>query len=189
MITFLDTPGHEAFTAMRARGAKATDIVILVVAADDGVMPQTKEAIPRQGGGVPMVVAINKIDKPGANPIASSRNWSPKKWCRKNTVAIPVRAGVGQDRPGHRRAAGKVLLQAEVLELKAPVDAPAKGLVIEARWTRAAARWPRCWCSPVPEARRRGAGGSAYGRVRAMLDENGKPSPKLVRRSRWKSRV
>jgi translation initiation factor IF-2 len=125
MITFLDTPGHEAFTAMRARGAKATDIVILVVAADDGVMPQTKEAIKHaKAAGVPIVVAINKIDKPDANPSASSRSWWPKRWCPKSSAAtspfVPVSAKTGQ---GIDELLEQVLLQAEVLELKAPVDA------------------------------------------------------------------
>jgi translation initiation factor IF-2 len=135
MITFLDTPGHAAFTAMRARGAKATDIVILVVAADDGVMPQTKEAIHHaKAAGVPIVVAMNKIDKPEANARAREERARRRAGrARRLRRRFAVRAGVGQDRPGHRRLLEQVLLQAEVLELKAPKDAMAKGLVIEAK--------------------------------------------------------
>ncbi|MGI9151050.1 MAG: translation initiation factor IF-2 N-terminal domain-containing protein, partial [Limnohabitans sp.] len=135
MISFLDTPGHEAFTAMRARGAKATDIVILVVAADDGVMPQTKEAIKHaKAAGVPIVVAVNKIDKPGANPervkgelvaeeVVPEEFGGDSPFCE---VSAKTCAGIVE-------LLEQVLLQAEVLELKAPVDAMAKGLVIEAR--------------------------------------------------------
>jgi translation initiation factor IF-2 len=135
MISFLDTPGHEAFTAMRARGAKATDIVILVVAADDGVMPQTKEAIKHaKAAGVPIVVAVNKIDKPGANPERVkgelvSEEVVPEEFGGDSPfVLVSAKTGEGID-----ALLEQVLLQAEVLELKALVDAMAKGLVIEAR--------------------------------------------------------
>ena len=133
MITFLDTPGHEAFTAMRARGAKATDIVILVVSADDGVMPQTIEAIHHaKAANVPLVVAINKIDKPDANPervkqelIAQS--VVPEEYGGDSPM-VPVSAKTGK---GIDELLEQVLLQAEVMELKAQIDAPAKGLVVE----------------------------------------------------------
>lgn len=135
IVTFLDTPGHEAFTAMRARGAQATDIVILVVAADDGVMPQTKEAIKHaKAAGVPIVVAINKIDKPDANPERVkgelvSEEVVPEEY-GGDSPFVEVSAKTGQ---GIDDLLENVLLQAEVLELKAPVDALAKGLVIEAQ--------------------------------------------------------
>jgi translation initiation factor IF-2 len=135
MITFLDTPGHEAFTAMRARGAQATDIVILVVAADDGVMPQTKEAIAHaKAAGVPLVVAINKIDKPDANPDRVKQELVaesvvPEEYGGDSPfIHVSAKTGAGID-----ELLENVLLQAEVLELKAPKDAAAKGLVIEAR--------------------------------------------------------
>ena len=135
MISFLDTPGHEAFTAMRARGAKATDIVILVVAADDGVMPQTKEAIKHaKAAGVPIVVAINKIDKPDSNPERVKNELVveevvPEEFGGDSPfVAVSAKTGIGID-----ALLEQVLLQAEVLELKAPVEAMAKGLVIEAQ--------------------------------------------------------
>ena len=135
MVSFLDTPGHEAFTAMRARGAKATDIVILVVAADDGVMPQTKEAIKHaKAAGVPIVVAINKIDKQGSNPERVKQELISEEVVPEefggSSPFVPVSAKTGQ---GIDDLLEQVLLQAEVLELKAPVDAMAKGLVIEAR--------------------------------------------------------
>jgi translation initiation factor IF-2 len=126
MITFLDTPGHEAFTAMRARGAKATDIVILVVAADDGVMPQTREAIHHaKAANVPIVVAVNKIDKPEANPEkirqeVSNEGVVPEAWGGDAMfVDVSAKTGYGID-----ALLDAILLQAEVLELKAPVDAP-----------------------------------------------------------------
>lgn len=177
MITFLDTPGHEAFTAMRARGAKATDIVILVVAADDGVMPQTKEAIAHaKAGGVPLVVAINKIDKPGANldrvkQELIAEEVVPEEYGGESPF-IPVSAKTGE---GIDSLLENVLLQAEVLELKAPVEVPAKGLVIEAKLDKG--RGPVATILVQSGTLKRGdvvLAGSAYGRVRAMLDEGGK---------------
>jgi translation initiation factor IF-2 len=177
MITFLDTPGHEAFTAMRARGAKATDIVILVVAADDGVMPQTREAIAHaKAGGVPLVVAINKIDKPGANldrvkQELIAEEVVPEEYGGESPF-IPVSAKTGE---GIDSLLENVLLQAEVLELKAPVDVPAKGLVIEAKLDKG--RGPVATILVQSGTLKRGdvvLAGSAYGRVRAMLDEGGK---------------
>jgi translation initiation factor IF-2 len=177
MITFLDTPGHEAFTAMRARGAKATDIVILVVAADDGVMPQTKEAIAHaKAAGVPLVVAVNKIDKPGANPDRVKQELVaeqvvPEEYGGESPfVSVSAKTGEGID-----TLLENVLLQAEVLELKAPVDAPAKGLVIEAKLDKG--RGPVATIMVQSGTLKRGdivLAGSSYGRVRAMLDENGK---------------
>ena len=177
MITFLDTPGHEAFTAMRARGAKATDIVILVVAADDGVMPQTKEAIAHaKAAGVPLVVAINKIDKPGANTDRVTQELVaegvvPEEY-GGDSPFVPVSAKVGT---GIDDLLEQVLLQAEVLELKAPVGSPARGLVVESRLDKG--RGPVATILVQSGTLRRGdvvLAGSAYGRVRAMLDENGK---------------
>ncbi|MDG1475184.1 MAG: translation initiation factor IF-2 [Porticoccaceae bacterium] len=135
MVTFLDTPGHAAFTAMRARGAQATDIVILVVAADDGVMPQTEEAIQHaRAAGVPLVVAINKMDKEGADPerVTSelgSKDVIPEEW-GGDTQFMKVSAETGDGIEGLLEA---VLLQAELLELKAPVNVPARGVIVEAR--------------------------------------------------------
>jgi translation initiation factor IF-2 len=177
MITFLDTPGHEAFTAMRARGAKATDIVILVVAADDGVMPQTKEAIAHaKAGGVPLVVAVNKIDKPSANPDRVKQELIaegvvPEEYGGDAPfVSVSAKTGEGID-----ALLENVLLQAEVLELTAPVDAPAKGLVIEAKLDKG--RGPVATILVQSGTLKRGdvvLAGSAYGRVRAMLDETAK---------------
>ena len=178
MVSFLDTPGHEAFTAMRARGAKATDIVILVVAADDGVMPQTKEAIKHaKAAGVPIVVAINKIDKPDANldrvkNELVSEEVVPEEFGGDSPfVPVSARTGAGID-----QLLEQVLLQAEVLELRAPVDAMAKGLVIEARLDKG--RGPVATILVQSGTLKAGdvvLAGSTYGRVRAMLDENGKP--------------
>lgn len=177
MITFLDTPGHEAFTAMRARGAKATDIVILVVAADDGVMPQTKEAIAHaKAAGVPLVVAINKIDKPGANADRVTQELIAEQVVPEeyggDSPFVPVSAKTGQ---GIDALLEQVLLHAEVLELKAPVDAPARGLVVEAKLDKG--RGPVATILVQGGTLKRGdvvLAGSAYGRVRAMTDENGK---------------
>ena len=177
MVSFLDTPGHEAFTAMRARGAKATDIVILVVAADDGVMPQTREAIKHaKAAGVPIVVAINKIDKPDANPERVKNELVveevvPEEFGGESPF-VPVSAKTGQ---GIDALLEQVLLQAEVLELRAPVDAMAKGLVIEARLDKG--RGPVATILVQSGTLKTGdvvLAGQTYGRVRAMLDENGK---------------
>jgi len=178
MITFLDTPGHEAFTAMRARGAKATDIVILVVAADDGVMPQTKEAIHHAiAGGVPLVVAINKIDKPEANSERVKTELVAEQVVPEeyggDVPFIPVSAKTGE---GIDALLENVLLQAEILELKAPKDAPAQGLVIEARLDKG--KGPVATILVQSGTLKRGdmlLAGSTFGRVRAMMDENGKP--------------
>ncbi|MFZ5546451.1 MAG: translation initiation factor IF-2, partial [Pseudomonadota bacterium] len=179
VVTFLDTPGHEAFTAMRARGAKATDIVILVVAADDGVMPQTKEAIHHaKAAGVPIVVAMNKIDKPEANPERVRSELVAEEVVPEDfggdSPFVPVSAKTGQ---GIDDLLEQVLLQAEVLELTAPKDAPAKGLVIEAKLDKG--RGPVATVLVQSGTLKRGdvvLAGSSYGRVRAMLDENGKPT-------------
>jgi translation initiation factor IF-2 len=178
MVSFLDTPGHEAFTAMRARGAQATDIVILVVAADDGVMPQTKEAIKHaKAAGVPIVVAMNKIDKPDANPERVKSELVAEEVVPEefggDSPFVPVSAKTGQ---GIDNLLEQVLLQAEVLELKAPVDAMAKGLVIEAQLDKG--RGPVATVLVQSGTLKTGdvvLAGNTYGRVRAMLDENGKP--------------
>ena len=178
MVTFLDTPGHEAFTAMRARGAKATDIVILVVAADDGVMPQTKEAIHHaKAAGVPLVVAINKMDKPDANPDRVKQELVaegviPEEYGGDSPfVPVSAKKGTGID-----ELLEQVLLQAEVLELTAQKDAPAKGLIIEARLDKG--RGAVATMLVLSGTLKRGdvvLAGQVSGRVRAMLDENGKP--------------
>jgi len=177
MITFLDTPGHAAFTAMRARGAKATDIVILVVAADDGVMPQTKEAIAHaKAAGVPIVVAMNKIDKPDANleRVKSelvAEGVIPEDFGGESPfVGVSAKMGTGVD-----ALLEQVLLQAEILELKAPTDAAAKGIVIEAKLDKG--RGPVATVLIQTGTLKKGdvvLAGSSYGRVRAMLDEDGK---------------
>lgn len=177
MITFLDTPGHAAFTAMRARGAKATDIVILVVAADDGVMPQTKEAISHaKAAGVPIVVAMNKIDKPDANVERVKSELVAEGVVPEDfggdSPFVPVSAKVGT---GMDALLEQVLLQAEVLELKAPTDAAAKGIVIEAKLDKG--RGPVATVLVQSGTLKKGdvvLAGSSYGRVRAMLDEDGK---------------
>jgi len=178
VITFLDTPGHEAFTAMRARGAKVTDIVVLVVAADDGVMPQTIEAINHaKAADVPLVVALNKIDKHEANPDKVKQELLthgvvPEEFGGDSPV-VPVSAKTGK---GVDELLEQILLQAEVLELKAPLEAPAKGVVIEARLDKG--RGPVATLLVQGGTLHRGdivLTGAVYGRVRAMLDENGKP--------------
>ncbi|WP_263144715.1 translation initiation factor IF-2 [Pseudomonas sp. RIT-PI-AD] len=178
MVTFLDTPGHAAFTQMRARGAKATDIVILVVAADDGVMPQTEEAVQHaRAAGVPLVVAINKIDKQGAdldrikNDLAG-RDVIPEEW-GGTTQFVPVSAKLGT---GVDELLEAVLLQAEVLELTAVPSAPGRGVVVESRLDKG--RGPVATVLVQDGTLRQGdmvLVGVNYGRVRAMLDENGKP--------------
>ena len=177
MITFLDTPGHAAFTAMRARGATATDLVILVVAADDGVMPQTKEAISHaKAANVPLVVAMNKIDKPGANLERLKGELVAESVVPEDfggdVPFVPVSAKTGE---GIDSLLEQVLLQAEVLELKAPKAALAKGLVIEAKLDKG--RGPVATVLVQSGTLKRGdvvLAGSSYGRVRAMLDEDGK---------------
>ncbi|HET7765311.1 MAG TPA: translation initiation factor IF-2 [Burkholderiales bacterium] len=176
VVTFLDTPGHEAFTAMRARGAQVTDIVVLVVAADDGVMPQTIEAIHHaKAAEVPIVVAINKIDKHEANPDKVKQELVAQSVVPEeyggDSPFVPVSAKTGK---GIDDLLEQVLLQADVLELKAPVDAPAKGIVIEARLDKG--RGPVATVLVQSGTLRRGdvlLAGSSFGRVRAMLDENG----------------
>jgi len=176
MVTFLDTPGHEAFTAMRARGAKVTDIVILVVAADDGVMPQTIEAIHHaKAAEVPVVVAINKIDKPEANAERIkgelvTHGVLPEEYGGDAMfVAVSAKTGKGID-----ELLEAILLQAEVLELKAARKSPAKGIVIEARLDKG--RGPVATILVQSGTLKRGdmvLAGAAFGRVRAMLDEAG----------------
>jgi translation initiation factor IF-2 len=177
VITFLDTPGHEAFTAMRARGAKVTDIVVLVVAADDGVMPQTKEAIAHaKAGNVPIVVAINKIDKPEANPDRVKQELVaesvlPEEYGGETQfVQVSAKTGKGID-----TLLDAILLQAEVLELKAPRDALAKGIVIESRLDKG--KGPLATVLVHSGTLKRGdivLAGAVFGRVRAMTDETGK---------------
>ncbi|MFD2645688.1 translation initiation factor IF-2 [Pseudomonas japonica] len=178
MVTFLDTPGHAAFTAMRARGAKATDIVILVVAADDGVMPQTVEAVQHaQAAGVPLVVAVNKIDKPGADldrirNELSVHGVTSEDWGGDTPfVKVSAKMGTGVD-----ELLEAVLLQAEILELQAMPTAPGRGVVVESRLDKG--RGPVATVLVQDGTLRQGdmvLCGSNYGRVRAMLDENGKP--------------
>ena len=178
MITFLDTPGHAAFTAMRARGAKSTDIVILVVAADDGVMPQTEEAIQHaRAADVPIVVAVNKIDKEAADPERvktelAAKEVIPEDW-GGDTQFIPVSAHTGQ---GIDDLLDALLLQSEVLELTAPADVPASGIVIESRLDKG--RGAVASLLIQQGTLKQGdivLAGLQYGRVRAMLDENGQP--------------
>jgi translation initiation factor IF-2 len=178
VVTFLDTPGHEAFTAMRARGARATDIVILVVAADDGVMPQTVEAIHHaRNAKVPLVVAVNKIDKPEAQPDRVRQELTKhevvaEEWGgQEQFVNVSAKSGEGID-----RLLDALLLQAEVLELTAPKSGPATGLVVEARLDKG--RGPVATVLVQRGTLKKGdvvLVGREFGRVRAMNDENGQP--------------
>ncbi len=177
-ITFLDTPGHAAFTAMRARGAKLTDIVILVVAADDGVMPQTVEAVEHaKAAGVPIVVAVNKMDKHGVEPDRiknelSAHGLIPEEW-GGDAMFVPISAKTGM---GIDNLLDSVLVQAEVLDLKAVVDCPARGVVIESRLDRG--RGAVMSVLVQQGTLRKGdiiLAGLEYGRIRAMFDETGKP--------------
>ncbi|MFN3586513.1 MAG: translation initiation factor IF-2 [Moraxellaceae bacterium] len=179
VITFLDTPGHAAFTSMRARGAKATDIVVIVVAADDGVMPQTAEAIDHaRAAGVPIIVAINKMDKPTADPDRvlnelSVKEIVPEEW-GGDTQVVKVSAHTGE---GVDALLDAILLQAEVLELTASVEGPAHGVVIEARIDKGRG----AVASLLVQRGTLKTGdlvlaGMHYGRVRAMTDENGQPA-------------
>jgi translation initiation factor IF-2 len=178
VITFLDTPGHAAFTSMRARGAKATDIVVLVVAADDGVMPQTAEAIDHaRAAGVPLIVAINKMDKPSADPDRvlnelTSKQIVPEEW-GGDTQVVKVSAHSGQ---GIDELLDAILIQSELLELTAAVDGPAHGVVIEARIDKG--RGAVATLLVQRGTLKQGdlvLAGTHYGRARALTDENGKP--------------
>lgn len=176
LVTFLDTPGHEAFTAMRARGAKCTDIVVLVVAADDGVMPQTIEAIQHaKAAQVPLIVAVNKIDKPTADPekvrqMLAQYEVVSDEWGGENMFQhISAKTGQGVDELLER-----ISLQAEVLELKAPVEGPARGIVIESRLDKG--RGPVATVLVQSGTLHKGdvlLAGGEYGRVRAMIDDHG----------------
>lgn len=177
MITFLDTPGHEAFTAMRARGSKITDLVILVVAADDGVMPQTIEAIHHaKAANIPIIVAVNKIDKPEANPERIKQELVahevvPEDW-GGDTMFVEVSAKTGQ---GIDALLESILLQAEILELKAVKNKPAKGVVIESRLDKG--KGPVATILVQSGILNRGdvlLAGAVFGKLRAMFDENGK---------------
>jgi translation initiation factor IF-2 len=177
VITFLDTPGHEAFTAMRARGSQITDLVVLVVAADDGVMPQTVEAIAHaKAANVPVIVAVNKMDKPEANPqrikneLLSHEIVSEELGGETQFVEVSAKTGQGID-----KLLEAIQLQAEVLELKAPVNAPARGVVIESRLDKG--RGPVATVLVKSGTLKKGdvlLAGAVFGRVRAMNDENGK---------------
>ena len=177
MISFLDTPGHAAFSTMRARGAKATDIVILVVAADDGVMPQTIEAIQHsKAAGVPVVVAVNKMDKPDANPDRVMQELTqhelvPEEW-GGDTILVKVSAKTGD---GIDNLLDAVLLQSEVMELKAPVDGTAHGTIVESSLEKG--RGTVATVLVQSGTLRTGdmiVSGAEYGRVRAMFDELGR---------------
>ena len=176
-VTFLDTPGHAAFTAMRARGAEVTDVVIVVVAADDGVMPQTKEAVEHaKAAGVPLIVAINKMDKQDANPDKVMQEMAtldvvPEEW-GGNTQFLKVSAKTGQ---GVDELIESLILQTEILELKAPAEGAASGFVIESRLDRG--RGSVATILVQKGTLKKGQiviCGQEYGRVRAMFDENGK---------------
>ncbi|HXZ49849.1 MAG TPA: translation initiation factor IF-2 [Usitatibacter sp.] len=177
VVTFLDTPGHEAFTAMRARGSQVTDIVVLVVAADDGVMPQTVEAVNHaKAAKVPIVVAVNKIDKPEANPARIKQELLAQEVVAEeyggDTQFVEVSAKTGQ---GIEKLLEAIQVQSEVLELKAPVHAPAKGVVIESRLDKG--RGPVATVLVKSGTLKKGdvvLAGAVFGRVRAMNDENGK---------------
>ena len=179
MVTFLDTPGHAAFTAMRARGAQATDVVILVVAADDGVMPQTEEAIQHaKAAGVPIVIAINKMDKDGADPERvtnelAAKDVIPEEW-GGDTQFIKVSAHTGD---GIDELLEAVLLQAELLELTAPIDVPARGVIVEARIDKG--RGVIATALVQQGTLRKGdfmLAGESVGKIRAMTDEAKKPT-------------
>jgi translation initiation factor IF-2 len=177
-ITFLDTPGHAAFTAMRARGAQCTDIVVLIVAADDGVKPQTVEALQHaQAAKVPIIVAVNKIDKPGAEPDKVKQeltqyNIVPEEWGGESMfVNISAKTGAGID-----QLLDAILLQAEVLELKASSTGPAQGVIVESRLDKG--RGPVSTVLVQQGCLRRGdilLAGMQYGSIRAILNEQGKP--------------